>query len=82
MYFIEGYFILTLSGLSGRGVRTSERRATGTCERCMLIGFRMTCKRGALRALLLVAAIGEDILWLSGFTIKTLNIFFLLNIGM
>ena len=33
MYFIEGHYLYTLDGSSGRGERTSERGATGAPER-------------------------------------------------
>ena len=53
MYFIEGDYLYTLVGSSGRGERTSERGATGARQSGVPVQVKGTLERRALRALVI-----------------------------
>ena len=60
VYFVKGHNIYTSVGSKGRGERTSVKRVIGERGQARRYVSEGTLKRGALRALSLVAAIGED----------------------
>ncbi len=60
---MEGFYLYTEVGLSGRVVLTSSKGVTGTVN-VVPVCVRRTLQRGAQRALMISSAFGEDSLML------------------
>ncbi len=60
VYFIEENYLYTWVGSSGRRVRTSYKGAIGVPKCVVPVPTQRTLRKGAIRVLWMVVAIGED----------------------